>query len=165
MKRASNTTRDVDFVLQHSNTMRDVDLGLQQRVLVHESWDRQGENVKEEVHDFLVRFNINHLVTCLVYKLGSMDTSFRVLYLCHIDVVLAVLCYYFLNIAHVTMSYLYLCPCFLGSVWIPFIVENWKYCRKIIFKCVNSAVRPSFKVDFARFCTCGFSEHCTGPTV
>ena len=36
-----------------------------------------------------------------------------------------------------------------GSVWIPLIVENWKYCSKIIFKCVNSVVGPSFKVVFA----------------
>ena len=25
-------------------------------------------------------------------------------------------------------------------------IENWKYCSKIIFKCVNSTMRPSFKV-------------------
>ena len=34
---------------------------------------------------------------------------------------------------------------YLGSVWIELIVaetENWKYCSKIIFKCMNSAVGP-----------------------
>ena len=33
----------------------------------------------------------------------------------------------------------------LGSVWIEFIVaetKNWKHCNKIIFKCINSVVRP-----------------------
>ena len=41
-----------------------------------------------------------------------------------------------------------------GCVWIELILlklktENWKYCSKIIFKCVNSAVRPIFneKID------------------
>ena len=43
--------------------------------------------------------------------LGSMDTSLRVPYPCCISVVLAVLCYNFSEIAYVTMSYLYLCPC------------------------------------------------------
>ena len=33
-----------------------------------------------------------------------------------------------------------------GFIWIPFIIENWKYCYKIIFKYVNSIVGPSFKV-------------------
>ena len=28
------------------------------------------------------------------------------------------------------------------------LAENWKHNSKIIFKCVNSAVRPSFKVIF-----------------
>ena len=37
----------------------------------------------------------------------------------------------------------------IRSVWIEFIllklkIENWKYCSKIIFKCVNSAVGPIF---------------------
>ena len=49
-----------------------------------------------------------------------------------------------------------------GSVWIPFIVENWKYCSKIIFKCVNSVVRPSFIINFAKFCTCRSREQCAG---
>ena len=37
----------------------------------------------------------------------------------------------------------------VGSVWIEFIVvetENWKYCSKIIFKCVNSTVGPIFNI-------------------
>ena len=34
----------------------------------------------------------------------------------------------------------------LGFVWILLIVENWKHCSKIIFKCVNSTVGPNFKV-------------------
>ena len=37
----------------------------------------------------------------------------------------------------------------LGSVWIELILlklktENWKYCSKIIFKCINGIVRPIF---------------------
>ena len=40
----------------------------------------------------------------------------------------------------------------------------WKYCNKIIFKYVNSAVRPSFNLTFTEICTCGFREQCTGPT-
>ena len=31
---------------------------------------------------------------------------------------------------------------------ITYFVENWKHCNKIIFKCVNSTIRPSFKVFF-----------------
>ena len=53
---------------------------------------------------------------------------------------------------------------FLGSVWIPFIVENWKHCGKIIFKCVNSTVGPSFKVKFMFFRTYGSREQCMGPS-
>jgi len=33
----------------------------------------------------------------------------------------------------------------LGFDWISLIAENWKYCNKIIFECVNNAVGPSFK--------------------
>ena len=35
----------------------------------------------------------------------------------------------------------------LGYIWIPLITktENWKHYSKIMFKCVNSVVRPSFK--------------------
>ena len=43
---------------------------------------------------------------------------------------------------------------FFGSVWIELIfaeTENWnrKYCSKIIFKCVNSIVRPIFNEKMA----------------
>ena len=38
---------------------------------------------------------------------------------------------------------------YLVCVWISFIVENWKYCSKIIFKCVTSAVWPIFNESFA----------------
>ena len=51
-----------------------------------------------------------------------------------------------------------------GSVWIPLIAENRKYYSKIIFKCVNSVVRFSFKVDFAEIHTCRSREQCTGST-
>ena len=37
----------------------------------------------------------------------------------------------------------------LESVWIELIIaeiENWKYCSKIIFKCVNSIVGPIFNI-------------------
>ena len=44
------------------------------------------------------------------------------------------------------------------------VVENWKYCSKIIFKCVNNAVRPNFNLKFTEFCTCGSHEQCMGPT-
>ena len=33
----------------------------------------------------------------------------------------------------------------------------------MIFKCVNSAVGPNFKVDFSRFCTCDSPEQCMKP--
>ena len=38
---------------------------------------------------------------------------------------------------------------YLGSVWIKLIllklkIKNWKYCSKIIFKCVNSVMEPIF---------------------
>ena len=39
----------------------------------------------------------------------------------------------------------------LESVWIPLILlktENQEYCSKIIFKCVNNAVRPIFNENF-----------------
>ena len=41
-------------------------------------------------------------------------------------------------------------------------IYYWKYCSKIIFKYVNSAVRPSFKTKFTFFYTCGSLEQCTG---
>ena len=53
---------------------------------------------------------------------------------------------------------------YLGSVWILFITENWIYCSKIIFKCVNSVVGISFKEKFAEICTCGSREQCMGST-
>ena len=43
-------------------------------------------------------------------------------------------------------------------------IENWKHCSKIIFKCVNCAVRPSFKEKVAEYGICGSCEQCTGPT-
>ena len=49
-------------------------------------------------------------------------------------------------------------------VWIPFIIENWKHCSKIIFKWVNSTVGPNFKEKFVEICTCGSHEQCMGPT-
>ena len=49
------------------------------------------------------------------------------------------------------------------SVWILFIVENWKCYSKIIFKYVNSIVRPSFKVRFIFFHTCESHKQCIGP--
>ena len=39
------------------------------------------------------------------------------------------------------------------------IAENW--CNKIIFKCVNSAVRPSFNENFGEKNTCESREQCT----
>ena len=36
--------------------------------------------------------------------------------------------------------------------------ENWKHYNKIIFKGVNSTVRPNFKVRFTFFCTCRFCK-------
>ena len=36
-----------------------------------------------------------------------------------------------------------------GSIWIELIIvetENWKYCSKIIFKCVNSIMGPIFNI-------------------
>ena len=42
-------------------------------------------------------------------------------------------------------------PLYSGSVWIQLIfaeTENWKYCIKIIFKCVNSTVGSIFNIFF-----------------
>ena len=39
----------------------------------------------------------------------------------------------------------------------------WIHCNKIIFKGVDSVVRPNFKVIFAIFHTCRSREQCTGP--
>ena len=41
----------------------------------------------------------------------------------------------------------------LGFVWIPFIIENWKHSNKIIFKCINCTVRPSFNKNITEFRT------------
>ena len=35
-----------------------------------------------------------------------------------------------------------------GPFGYTYFAENWKYCNKIIFKCVNSAVRPIFNENF-----------------
>ena len=44
---------------------------------------------------------------------------------------------------------------FLGFVWISLITENWKYCNKIIFKCMNSStIGSSFKIVFVEKNTC-----------
>ena len=51
-----------------------------------------------------------------------------------------------------------------GSVWIPLIAENWKHYSKIIFKCVNSAVEPSFKIVFAKKSICGSRKQYTRST-
>ena len=42
--------------------------------------------------------------------------------------------------------------------------ENWKYCIKIIFKCVNNAVESNFEVVFAEKSTCGSCEQYTDPS-
>ena len=42
--------------------------------------------------------------------------------------------------------------------------ENRKYYSKIIFKCVNNAVGPSFNENFAKFRTCESRKQCIGPT-
>ena len=46
----------------------------------------------------------------------------------------------------------------------PYFGENWKYYNKIIFKCVNSAVRLIFNENFVKKNVCGFREQCIGPT-
>ena len=55
----------------------------------------------------------------------------------------------------------------LGSVWIQLIFAetknwNWKHCNEIIFKCVNSTVRPIFNEKVAESVICGTCEQCTG---
>ena len=50
-----------------------------------------------------------------------------------------------------------------GSVWIEFIVtetENWKYCSKIIFKCVNSVVGLIFNEKVAEKWNLWVHEQC-----
>ena len=51
-----------------------------------------------------------------------------------------------------------------GLVWIPLIVENRKHYNKVIFKCVNSAVEPSFKIVFAKKSICGSRKQYTRST-
>ena len=50
-----------------------------------------------------------------------------------------------------------------GFVWMPLITKNWKHCSKIIFKWVNSAVKPNFKEKFAEIRTCESHEQYMGP--
>ena len=42
--------------------------------------------------------------------------------------------------------------------------ENWKYCSKIIFKCINNVVESNFKENFVEKSTCGSRKQYTGPT-
>ena len=42
--------------------------------------------------------------------------------------------------------------------------ENWKYCSKIIFKCVNSTVRSFLMKKLLKNEVCGSHEQCMGPT-
>ena len=42
--------------------------------------------------------------------------------------------------------------------------KNWKHCNKIIFKCVNSAIRPIFNESFTEKNVYESREQCTGPT-
>ena len=54
-------------------------------------------------------------------------------------------------------------PC----VWIPLIllkIENWKHYSKIIFKCVNSVVRPILMKVLLKKEVCGSCEQCMRPT-
>ena len=41
---------------------------------------------------------------------------------------------------------------------IVYFAENWKYCSKIIFKCMNSAVIPIFNESFAEKKICRSCE-------
>ena len=43
-------------------------------------------------------------------------------------------------------------------------IKNWKYCNKIIFKCVNSTVGPNFEVIFALQSTYGSRKQYIEPT-
>ena len=45
-----------------------------------------------------------------------------------------------------------------------YFAENWKHCSKIIFKCINSTVRPIFNESFAEKRGHGSREQCTKPT-
>ena len=58
-----------------------------------------------------------------------------------------------------------------GSVWIQLIfaenwklkIENWKYCNKIIFKCVNNTVKSFLMKKLLKSEVCGSREQCTEP--
>ena len=43
-------------------------------------------------------------------------------------------------------------------------VENWKYCNKIIFKCVNSVLETIFNESLLKKEVCESREQCTRPT-
>ena len=45
-----------------------------------------------------------------------------------------------------------------------YFTENWKHCNKIIFKCVNSVVRPIFNENFVEKNVCRSHEQYTEPT-
>ena len=57
-------------------------------------------------------------------------------------------------------------PPYKGSVWIGFILLKlktycWNHCSKIIFKCVNSAVRPIFYEKIHKKKNLWVREQCT----
>ena len=69
---------------------------------------------------------------------------------------------------HLVFSFvlLYMVMILLGSVWIEFILlklktENWKHCSKIIFKCVNSTLRPIFNEKFNKKWNLWVRKQCT----
>ena len=45
-----------------------------------------------------------------------------------------------------------------------YFAENWKYCSKIIFKCVNSAVKTIFNESFGKKKGLWIREQCTSST-
>ena len=45
-----------------------------------------------------------------------------------------------------------------------YFAENWKHYNKIIFKYVNSAMRPIFNKNFVKKKVYGYREQCTGLT-
>ena len=45
-----------------------------------------------------------------------------------------------------------------------YFAENWKYCSKLISKCVNSIVRPIFNEKVTEKRGLWSREQCTGPT-
>ena len=42
--------------------------------------------------------------------------------------------------------YIYICPFGLYLLLLKLKTKNWKYCNKIIFKCVDSIVEPIFNI-------------------